>query len=101
MFFIRCKIRSAWGCFLIRIRAHFLTLPFLLCGLGALSLPAQIAQKPPAMGIPQNNSLVGDTAGLAREAQEWLVDWSKSMTNPPGNERLRQSHATSVLTKKE
>jgi acetylornithine deacetylase/succinyl-diaminopimelate desuccinylase-like protein len=100
MFFIRCKIRSAWGCFLIRIRARFLTLPFLLCGLGARSLPAQIAQKPSAMGIPQNNSLVGDTAGLAREAQEWLVERVKiNTTNPPGNEQAAAKYIASVLTK--
>ena len=33
------------------------------------SSQAQIAQNPPAMGIPQSPSLVGNTSALAAEAQ--------------------------------
>jgi acetylornithine deacetylase/succinyl-diaminopimelate desuccinylase-like protein len=100
MFFIRCKILSGWGCFLIWIRARFAFLLLLLCGPGSQWLPAQIAQNPPAMGIPPGNSLVGDTTALAREAQDWLVELVKiDTTNPPGNEQAAAKYIASILAK--
>jgi acetylornithine deacetylase/succinyl-diaminopimelate desuccinylase-like protein len=60
----------------------------------------QIAQNPPAMGIPPSPTLVGDTTGLAREAQEWLVELVKiNTTNPPGNEEAAAKYVASILTK--
>ncbi|MGB2667612.1 MAG: M20/M25/M40 family metallo-hydrolase [Candidatus Acidiferrum sp.] len=61
---------------------------------------AQIRQGPPAMGIPDNGSLVGDTSTLAREAQGWLVDLVKiNTTNPPGNEQQTAKYIAGLLTK--
>jgi acetylornithine deacetylase/succinyl-diaminopimelate desuccinylase-like protein len=61
---------------------------------------AQIRQGPPAMGIPDNGSLVGDTSALAREAQGWLVELVKiNTTNPPGNEQQTAKYIAGVLTK--
>jgi acetylornithine deacetylase/succinyl-diaminopimelate desuccinylase-like protein len=61
---------------------------------------AQIAQAPPAMGIPQSPSLVGDTSALANEAQGWLVELVKiNTTNPPGNEQVAAKYIASILTK--
>ncbi|MGO9842740.1 MAG: M20/M25/M40 family metallo-hydrolase, partial [Candidatus Acidiferrales bacterium] len=61
---------------------------------------AQIRQGPPAMGIPDNGSLVGDTSALTREAQGWLVDLLKiNTTNPPGNEQQTAKYVAGVLTK--
>jgi acetylornithine deacetylase/succinyl-diaminopimelate desuccinylase-like protein len=72
----------------------------MLCGPGTLLLPAQIAPNSPAMGIPASNSLVGDTAPLAREAQEWLIELIKiNTTNPPGNEQAAAKYIASILTK--
>ncbi len=52
------------------------------------------------MGIPPGNSLVGDTAPLAREAQDWLVELVKiNTTNPPGNEQVAAKYIASILTK--
>lgn len=67
---------------------------------GAAPLGAQVRQNPPAMGIPESPSLVGDTTGLAREAQDWLVELVKiNTTNPPGNEQQAAKYIASILTK--
>jgi acetylornithine deacetylase/succinyl-diaminopimelate desuccinylase-like protein len=67
---------------------------------GGVSLRAQVRQTPPAMGIPQNPALVGDTTALALEAQNWLVDLIKiNTTNPPGNEQQAAKYVAGVLTK--
>jgi acetylornithine deacetylase/succinyl-diaminopimelate desuccinylase-like protein len=64
------------------------------------SLSAQVGQAPPALGIPQNPSLVADTSALAREAQDWLVDLIKiNTTNPPGNEQAAAKYIAGILTK--
>lgn len=61
---------------------------------------AQVRQGPPAMGIPENQSLVGDTSALAREAQGWLVELVKiNTTNPPGNEQQAAKYIASILAK--
>jgi len=61
---------------------------------------AQIRQGPPAMGIPESPSLVGDTTGLASEAQDWLVELIKiNTTNPPGNERAAAKYIADILMK--
>ncbi|MGB9432971.1 MAG: M20/M25/M40 family metallo-hydrolase [Candidatus Acidiferrum sp.] len=63
-------------------------------------LRAQIRQSPPAMGIPESPSLVGDTSALAREAQDWLVELMKiNTTNPPGNEQQAAKYVAGILTK--
>ena len=63
-------------------------------------LRAQIRQSPPAMGIPESPSLVGDTSALAREAQDWLVELMKiNTTNPPGNEQQAAKYLAGILTK--
>ena len=73
---------------------------FVLCGPNAGLLRGQIAQNPPAMGIPPSNTLVGDTGPLAREAQDWLVELVKiNTTNPPGNEQVAAKYIASILTK--
>jgi acetylornithine deacetylase/succinyl-diaminopimelate desuccinylase-like protein len=52
------------------------------------------------MGIPDNPSLVGDTAALAREAQDWLVELVKiNTTNPPGNEQQAAKYIAGILAK--
>jgi len=66
----------------------------------ARSLRAQIAQNPPAMGIPPSQPLVGNTGALAREAQDWLVELVKiNTTNPPGNEQAAAKYLAAILTK--
>ena len=83
-----------------RIRTRLAILLLFLCGPGSQWLRAQIAQKPPAMGIPPSNALVGDTGPLAREAQDWLVELVKiNTTNPPGNEQVAAKYIASILTK--
>ena len=73
---------------------------FILTVFAAGNLNAQISQKPPALGIPQTPSLVGDTSALAREAQDWLVDLVKiDTTNPPGNEQAAAKYIAGVLAK--
>lgn len=63
-------------------------------------LRAQVGQKPSAMGIPDNNELVGDTSALAREAQDWLIDLVRiNTTNPPGNEQAAAKYIAGVLAK--
>ena len=61
---------------------------------------AQVRQNPPAMGIPETPSMVGDTTALAREAQDWLVELVKiNTTNPPGNEQQAAKYIAGILTK--
>jgi len=63
-------------------------------------LRAQIKQGPPPFGIPSPPPLVGDTSGLAREAQDWLVDLVKiNTTNPPGNEQAAANYIAGILTR--
>ena len=63
-------------------------------------LRAQVNPKPPAMGIPDSNVLVGDTSALAGEAQEWLIELVKiNTTNPPGNEQAAAKYIAGVLAK--
>jgi acetylornithine deacetylase/succinyl-diaminopimelate desuccinylase-like protein len=100
MEFARCKTDSNLeGDLLIWKRSSF----FIACALmipWAGPLRAQIRQNPPAMGIPEGPSLVGDTSALAREAQDWLVDLVKiNTTNPPGNEQQAAKYIAGVLTK--
>jgi acetylornithine deacetylase/succinyl-diaminopimelate desuccinylase-like protein len=67
---------------------------------GGVSLRAQVRQSPPAMGIPDNPALVGDTAPLALEAQHWLIDLVKiNTTNPPGNEQQAAKYIAGVLAR--
>ena len=100
MNFICFTNQSQWGCFLTRNRVRFAILLLLLCGPGSRVLTAQIGQKPPAMGIPASNALVGETAPLAREAQDWLVELIKiNTTNPPGNEQAAAKYIASILAK--
>lgn len=76
-----------------------LCLPAILALLGAPAR-AQVGQKPPAMGIPESPSLVGDTTALAREAQDWLAELVKINTaNPPGNEQAAAKYIAAILTK--
>lgn len=82
-----------------KIRFSIVCLAVVL-GIGPLTLRAQIKQGPPAMGIPDNQALVGDTSALAREAQEWLVELVKiNTTNPPGNEQVAAKVIAGILTK--
>ncbi|HXH67846.1 MAG TPA: M20/M25/M40 family metallo-hydrolase [Candidatus Limnocylindrales bacterium] len=72
----------------------------LLSGFMSSNLNAQVGQKPPALGIPQSPSLVGDTSALAREAQDWLVELIKINTsNPPGNEQVAAKYIAGILAK--
>jgi acetylornithine deacetylase/succinyl-diaminopimelate desuccinylase-like protein len=69
-------------------------------GLQPRAVNAQVAQNPPAMGIPPSPTLVGDTSALAREAQNWLVELVKiNTTNPPGNEDATAKYIASILAK--
>src|SRR5246127_3131564 len=71
-----------------------------LSGFLNCNLNAQVAQKSPALGIPQAPPLVGDTIALALEAQNWLVDLIKiNTTNPPGNEQAAAKYIAGILTK--
>jgi acetylornithine deacetylase/succinyl-diaminopimelate desuccinylase-like protein len=100
-FFTGSKTDSPWGCFLSWKRAGsaavFVVMLFLA---EARVLRAQVAQNPPAMGIPPSQSLVGNTGALAREAQDWLVELVKiNTTNPPGNEQAAAKYIAGILTK--
>ncbi|HXR33419.1 MAG TPA: M20/M25/M40 family metallo-hydrolase, partial [Verrucomicrobiae bacterium] len=76
-----------------------LVVSILLAGSSGV-LRAQIKQGPPAFGIPSPPPLVGDTSGLAREAQDWLVELVKiNTTNPPGNEQAAANYLAGILTK--
>jgi acetylornithine deacetylase/succinyl-diaminopimelate desuccinylase-like protein len=81
-----------------KLRSFFIPCVLALCC--ALPLRAQIRQGPPAMGIPDSPSLVGDTSNLAREAQDWLAELIKiNTTNPPGNEQQAAKYIAGILTK--
>lgn len=72
----------------------------MLSGVDCGAVRAQVRQAPPAMGIPESQSLVGDTSALAREAQDWLVQLVKiNTTNPPGNELEAAKYIAGILTK--
>jgi acetylornithine deacetylase/succinyl-diaminopimelate desuccinylase-like protein len=82
-----------------RISLSILSLLF-LSGFLTCNLNAQVAQRAPALGIPQAPPLVGDTVALALEAQNWLVDLIKiNTTNPPGNEQAAAKYIAGVLAK--
>jgi len=67
---------------------------------GASWTPPAEAQQSPGMGIPDNGAPVGDTSGLAREAQNWVVDLIRiNTTNPPGNEQAAAKYIADVLAK--
>lgn len=71
-----------------------------LCVGDGAAVSAQIRQEPPPYGIPVAPSLVGGTSGLAREAQDWLVELVKiNTTNPPGNEQAAAKYLAGILTK--
>jgi acetylornithine deacetylase/succinyl-diaminopimelate desuccinylase-like protein len=101
MDFRRCKPEFEGGVFVNWKRWSFLILAaVVICGWACLPTRAQVRQNPPAMGIPQNPSLVGDTGALAREAQDWLVGLVKfNTTNPPGNEQEAAKYIAGILTK--
>jgi acetylornithine deacetylase/succinyl-diaminopimelate desuccinylase-like protein len=81
-------------------RAQCAILLLFLCGPSTGLLRGQVAQNPPATGVPPSNSLVGDTSALAREAQDWLVDLVKiNTTNPPGNELPAANYIAAILTR--
>jgi acetylornithine deacetylase/succinyl-diaminopimelate desuccinylase-like protein len=72
----------------------------LLWAVAGAPVRAQVGQQPAAPGIPQSQSLVGDTSGLAREAQDWLVGLVKiNTTNPPGNEQAAAKYVADILAK--
>jgi acetylornithine deacetylase/succinyl-diaminopimelate desuccinylase-like protein len=100
-FFTCSKTESLWGCSLNWRRAGTAALFVLMLFLPeAGRLYGQVSQAPPAMGIPPSESLVGNTAQLAREAQDWLVALLKvDTTNPPGNEQAAAKYLASILTK--
>jgi acetylornithine deacetylase/succinyl-diaminopimelate desuccinylase-like protein len=80
--------------------SFFVPCVLVICAIAPLPLRAQIRQGPPALGIPDNGNLVGDTSPLAREAQDWLVELVKiNTTNPPGNEQQAAKYIAGVLTK--
>ena len=71
-----------------------------LSGFLTCNLNAQVAQRSPALGIPQAPPLVGDTVALALEAQNWLVELIKiNTTNPPGNEQAAAKYIAGILAK--
>src|SRR5216684_2723950 len=89
------------GVFVLRrhISLSILSLLF-LSGVLNRNLNAQVAQRSPALGIPQAPPLVGDTVALALEAQNWLVELIKiNTTNPPGNEQAAAKYIAGVLAK--
>ena len=89
------------GVYVLRrhISLSILSLLF-LSGFIHSNLNAQVSQRPPALGIPQSPSLVGDTSALAREAQDWLVELLKiNTTNPPGNEQAAAKYIAGILAK--
>jgi acetylornithine deacetylase/succinyl-diaminopimelate desuccinylase-like protein len=82
-----------------RVSLSNLILLALVAGHGCV-VRAQIKQGPPPFGIPSPPPLVGDTSGLAREAQDWLVDLVRiNTTNPPGNEQAAANYLAGILTK--
>jgi len=99
--FRRCKIVYVGGGHLQWKRISFWVAIFVfVLGLEPRSVSGQVAQNPPAMGIPPSSTLVGDTTALAREAQEWLVELVKiNTTNPPGNEEVAAKYIAGILAK--
>jgi acetylornithine deacetylase/succinyl-diaminopimelate desuccinylase-like protein len=89
------------GVYVLRRHISLSTLSLLfLSGFLSCNLNAQVAQKSPALGIPQAPPLVGDTIALALEAQNWLVDLIKiNTTNPPGNEQAAAKYIAGILAK--
>jgi acetylornithine deacetylase/succinyl-diaminopimelate desuccinylase-like protein len=65
----------------------------------AVSLKAQgIPQASPT--APASTSAIGDTAGLAREANVWLAQLIQiNTTNPPGNEAAAAKYVAGILEK--
>src|SRR5271169_1320377 len=98
---VDAKCNPLEGVFVSWKRWSFLSLSAMaICGWGCVPLSAQIQQNPPAMGMPEGSSLVGDTTALAREAQDWLVELVKiNTTNPPGNEQAAAKYIAGILTK--
>lgn len=89
------------GVYVLRrhISLSILSLVF-LSGFLTCNLNAQVAQRAPALGIPQAPPLVGDTVALALEAQNWLVELIKiNTTNPPGNEQAAAKYIAGILAK--
>ncbi|HXX16793.1 MAG TPA: M20/M25/M40 family metallo-hydrolase [Candidatus Eremiobacteraceae bacterium] len=83
----------------MRQKRYSFFIPWVLALWGSSLLGAQIQQKP-AMGIPDNGSLVGDTLPLALEARGWLINLLKiNTTNPPGNEQQAAKYIAGILTK--
>ena len=83
----------------VRQKRYSFFIPWVLALWGSSLLGAQIQQKP-AMGIPDNGSLVGDTLPLALEARGWLINLLKiNTTNPPGNEQQAAKYIAGILTK--
>jgi hypothetical protein len=80
------------GVYVLRrhISLSILSLIF-LSGFLNCNLNAQVAQRSPALGIPQAPPLVGDTVALALEAQNWLVELIKINTN---NQTGKEQSAT-------
>lgn len=95
------KQNPTGGVFVSWKRWSFLILSMAtICGWGSLPLCGQVRQGPPAMGVPESPSLVGDTSALAREAQDWLVELVKiNTTNPPGNELQAAKYIAGILAK--
>jgi acetylornithine deacetylase/succinyl-diaminopimelate desuccinylase-like protein len=82
-----------------RVSFSILVVLALFVGDGAV-VQAQVRQGPPPYGIPVPPPLVGDTSGLAREAQDWLVELVKTnTTNPPGNEQAAAMYLAGILTR--
>lgn len=53
-----------------------------------------------AQGIPVSTPPVGDTSGIARQAQGWLADLIRINTsNPPGNEQAAAKYIAGLLEK--
>jgi acetylornithine deacetylase/succinyl-diaminopimelate desuccinylase-like protein len=81
-------------------RWSFFVCAIAVCAWGSAPLRAQVGQQSPGMGIPESQSLVGDTTALARQAQDWLVELVKiNTTNPPGNEQAAAKYIAGILTK--
>ena len=99
MEFICGKTHSQLGGVYVR-RPLLFILSLLFLSVLSCNLNAQVAQRAPALGIPQTPPLVGDTRALALEAQNWLVDLLKiNTTNPPGNEQAAAKYIAGVLAK--
>jgi acetylornithine deacetylase/succinyl-diaminopimelate desuccinylase-like protein len=80
-----------------RKRTTCMVVAYLLAA--AVSLKAQgIPQASPT--APASTSAIGDTAGLAREANVWLAQLIQiNTTNPPGNEAAAAKYVAGILEK--